>query len=521
MPASFTFRSIDVPNPVFDFVYISVNGVDAAGNVVGNYGNTVVGSDGDTDSDFRGFRAQSGSNDGTPFDPPLSTNTTVVGVTPGGEVFGDYVDNRNAQHGFTEQNGVFTKIDAFLATSTTLSGVNAGGVIFGSYVSAQTVHGFIDSNGSFMTIDVPGAASTDVDGVSAAGEIAGTITDQSSHVHGFVINNGVTTTFDPPGSTFTSVLGVTPSGEIVGNYDDGAGNSHGFVDNNGAIASVDVPGAVSTAISGFNDSGELAGYYVDGAGNIHGWLDNGGVLTLVDVPGATQTDILGVDDAGDIFGFYNDGANIQHGFVGAPGAATPAPGNANFLIDDTTTGATTRSAGTPYSGPVAGLAFQYENTTSDNLNVTAQVPNSFIHTGGGEDAIDVSHVGGTNVLDGSTNSNFLVGGTGAGSSDTFFVDDRHPGADIWSTVVNFHPGDAATVFGVTQNGFQTDWENGQGAGGYTGLTLHETAPGVPTASLTLAGYSTADLTNGHLSLSWGTEPDGTPYLYIHANLLDG
>jgi len=151
------------------------------------------------------------------------------------------------------------------------------------------------------------------------------------------------------------------------------------------------------------------------------------------------------------------------------------------------------------------------------LNVTALVPNTFIHTGSGEDAIDVSRVGGTNVLDGSTNSNFLVGGTGAGSFDTFFVDDRKPGADIWSTVANFHAGDAATVFGVTQNGFQTDWENGQGAVGYTGLTLHETAPGVPTASLTLAGYSMADLTNGRLSASFGTEADGTPYLYIHAN----
>jgi hypothetical protein len=84
-------------------------------------------------------------------------------------------------------------------------------------------------------------------------------------------------------------------------------------------------------------------------------------------------------------------------------------------------------------------------------------------------------------------------------------------------VANFHAGDAATIFGITQNGFGTAWVDGQGAAGYTGLTLHVTAPGVPTASLTLSGYTTADLTNGRLTTSYGTENDGTPYLYVHAN----
>src|ERR1700674_4103060 len=73
------------------------------------------------------------------------------------------------------------------------------------------------------------------------------------------------------------------------------------------------------------------------------------------------------------------------------------------------------------------------------------------------------------------------------------------------------------IFGITQNGFNTAWVDGQGAAGYTGLTLHVTAPGLPTASLTLSGYTTADLTNGTLTTSYGTENDGTPYLYVHAN----
>ena len=197
-------------------------------------------------------------------------------------------------------------------------------------------------------------------------------------------------------------------------------------------------------------------------------------------------------------------------FAVEPMKQPPSP---NFLVLDTTTNTRIPANGTAYSGPVAGLQSEYIYTGSDNLNVTATVPNVFIHTGSGEDALDVSHANGNNVLDGSTGSNFLVGGTG---DDTFFVDDRSPSADIWSTVANFHAGDAATIFGITQSGFNTSWVDGQGATGYTGLTLHVTAAGHPTASLTLAGFSTADLSDGRLSTSWGTEADGTPYLYVHS-----
>jgi Protein of unknown function (DUF3383) len=202
------------------------------------------------------------------------------------------------------------------------------------------------------------------------------------------------------------------------------------------------------------------------------------------------------------------------GTTPAAGMSTPAPdlAGANFNVLDTTTNRPLQTDGAPYSGPVAGLQWEYIDVASDNLNVTANVPNVFIDTGSGENAVAVKS--GTNVLNGGTGSNFLTGGSG---TDTFFVDDLHASSDIWSTVANFHAGDAATIFGVTQQGFTTSWVDDQGAAGYTGLTLHVTAPGVPTASLTLAGFSTADLSNGQLSTSWGTEADGIPYLYVHDN----
>lgn len=102
------------------------------------------------------------------------------------------------------------------------------------------------------------------------------------------------------------------------------------------------------------------------------------------------------------------------------------------------------------------------------------------------------------------------------------MDDRGPASDIWSTVVNFHSGDAATIFGVTPSDFTLSWANGQGAAAYTGLTLHAAEAGLPTASLTLAGFTTADLGNGKLTVSFATTDAtggvaGSNYMYVHGN----
>ena len=198
----------------------------------------------------------------------------------------------------------------------------------------------------------------------------------------------------------------------------------------------------------------------------------------------------------------------------------PPPPPADFLISDQTTGLVTPSGGEPYpsNGPVPGITQELILATSDNINVTAGIPNVFIHTGSGNDGINVSVANGNNILDGGTGSNFLTGGTG---DDTFYLDDRNPTAPIFSTIANFHSGDNATVFGVNATDFSMLELDNQGAAGHTGLDLIFTAPGHVTTSFVLAGYSSADLSNGRLSMSYGTTPDlpnlpGSQYLTVHA-----
>jgi serralysin len=204
--------------------------------------------------------------------------------------------------------------------------------------------------------------------------------------------------------------------------------------------------------------------------------------------------------------------------VDLDGAVAKPPGTLNIAPSsiaafDTTNNQAVAVVAEAYTGPVANITQEYINISSDSLNVSVNTPNWFIHNSGGTGAIAVSS--GTNVLDGGAGSSFMSGGTGA---DTFFVNSLPPAADTWSTAANFHAGDAATFWGLTPEGFSLDWADGQGAAGYTGLTLHATAPGQPTASLTLVGYDQADLNNGRLSVLFGTGPaGGRPYMYIAAN----
>lgn len=183
---------------------------------------------------------------------------------------------------------------------------------------------------------------------------------------------------------------------------------------------------------------------------------------------------------------------------------------APLSVFDTTTGRAVAAAGSPYSGPVAGLQHSYANITSDGLTIRATTPNWFIATGSGNDAVTVTS--GNNVVDGGAGSNFLTGGIG---DDTFFVNATPPDQDIWSTVVHFHQGDFATLWGVAPaTTIAMGWANGEGAAGYTGLTLHTTTVNGTAASLTLDGYSTADLSDGRLAIAYGVDPTTGPYMLI-------
>ena len=184
---------------------------------------------------------------------------------------------------------------------------------------------------------------------------------------------------------------------------------------------------------------------------------------------------------------------------------------ADLAVLDTGSNQVLAPASGYYTGPVAGIEKEFILITPSNINASASGSNWFIRSGSGNDAL-AAH-GGRNVLDGGSGSNFLVGGSG---EDTFFLDAREAASDIWSTVLGFGKSDSATVWGVSQDAFTISWQDGLGAVGATGLTMNASAPGKPNASLTLAGYTTDDMTNGRLIVSFGATDPATPYLHVLA-----
>ena len=313
--AIFNFKQIDVPAAAGTYAYISVDGVDAAGEAVGNYGNV----DGEGDQTFYGLTAAANGN-GVTYNPPNSSNTDVIGITSGGEIFGNYTDNENSQRAFVDNGGTVSLINVLFSNNTSISGVNDSGLIYGEFADFNDkIHGFIDNGGTYVQIDAPNAANTAISGINAGGLIVGTYGDNSTGAeHGFADFNGSFQTIDPAGSVSTSVVGVSNAGVVVGNYEDSNNVQHSFVDNGGVITTINIPGASNTGISAINAAGEIVGYYADGDGNIHGFIDLGGAVVSVEVPGATATDILGVSATGVISGYFNDSSFNQHGFVGTP-----------------------------------------------------------------------------------------------------------------------------------------------------------------------------------------------------------
>ncbi len=193
-------------------------------------------------------------------------------------------------------------------------------------------------------------------------------------------------------------------------------------------------------------------------------------------------------------------------------ASTASSATPSFAVTDTSTGQSQQSAGAAYAGPVASLQSQFIWAGADGIAVTAAKPDVFLHGGAGDDALTTT--GGTNVLDGSGGSNFLVGATGAdGGTDTFFIDGR--AGTTWSTVVNFHHGDAVTIWGYQAGVSTLPWTASEGADGYKGATFHSELAGAGTgvnASATFAGISLADV-QAKLTTTNGTV-GGLSYLNI-------
>jgi hypothetical protein len=84
----------------------------------------------------------------TTIDIPGATFTEANGITPGGDIVGDYTTADGRSHGFLLSGDEFTSFDVPGATDTFAFGINARSDIVGPYDSADGLrHGYLLRHG--------------------------------------------------------------------------------------------------------------------------------------------------------------------------------------------------------------------------------------------------------------------------------------------------------------------------------------------------------------------------------------
>jgi hypothetical protein len=209
--------------------------------------------------------------------------------------------------------------------------------------------------------------------------------------------------------------------------------------------------------------------------------------------------------------YDQDGFPIWTAAGGVPVGGTPvagAPptggggGQAAPFISVIRDGLQSQEQAVAYSGPVAGLQYQFLGSATGDIAV-ATPANEFLNLLGGDDAADGA--GGEDVLDGGLGSNFLTGGVGR---DVFFLDGRSGGV-TWSTITDWEQGEELSLWGWRPGVSRSQWVDGAGADGYRGITMHADLDGDGGID---ASMTWANLTREQLPVP--TEHDGL--LWFHS-----
>jgi hypothetical protein len=246
-----------------------------------------------------------------------------------------------------------------IALSTRALGINPGGDIVGAYIDAVGMtHGFLLSRGHFTTIDVPGSLAgvegflpTFPEGISPSGDIVGnyfappSMAPQSSQAYcpatgspacikGFLYNSGTFSTVLFPGHPGAIPRRITPDGDIYGCYHDFdlMGSMFGFARTRSGYISLaadggelinhsqSVPASMNNGAT--PDGQTIVGLWTDMmTGDSHGYVVRNGNFQSYDVPGSTFTYIWDINPAGAFVGVYTSDKN--HGFLQLPDRSTP------------------------------------------------------------------------------------------------------------------------------------------------------------------------------------------------------
>jgi hypothetical protein len=268
---------------------------------------------------------------------PGAMQTYVYGISPTGELFGEYRSPSGTLHGFTDTGGIWITVDDPLAEpggqSLTVGKLTSGAVIGSCELSDGTWFGFIDTSGTYRQISDPKALTgsgrgTVIAGVNAAGEMVGYYS-VAGGARGFTYLSDSFKTVTYAGKSglkvfVTHPVGISTKGSIVG-YATTSSGYKGWELTSGHFKSLVDPkqpkGGVTTPIGIAPTSGEIVGEWWKSTKSVtpYGFRSVGGKYFGVSDPlGVNGTEPEAVNDGGIIAGFFYGASKLAQGFVWVP-----------------------------------------------------------------------------------------------------------------------------------------------------------------------------------------------------------
>lgn len=287
---TFNYTAVDVPNAMFT----TASGINASGDIVGAYGDESGRSHGYVLHDVRGrqpaderggrgpTRHRGGGNfvtiDFTTSDGITAAGTEAKGISPDGEVVGDYWLLNGAPmniHGYRRTTkGDFVPVNYPGHAGTIVQRILPDGTMLGCRHDGDlmgTMKGIV--MGRRGNTEISQFSSMENGATPDRRRIVGLYkNDATSPQRGFVIADGVFTPLFLDATTpAVAAWDISPAGEIVGVYSNAAG-VHGFVLSGDGYTTLDFPGATATRAFGINAHGDIVGTYVTTDLKTHGFL---------------------------------------------------------------------------------------------------------------------------------------------------------------------------------------------------------------------------------------------------------
>jgi uncharacterized membrane protein len=230
--------------------------------------------------------------------PPPAAKGTPVALNDLGGIAGNFLDSKNASHGFLLFQGRLTTFMFPRSSSTTVSDMSRNGIIVGDFSVAgdPKLHHYMVHSGGFHEIALPGLPNADftVTGVNANGDVVGTINSETLPSNGYVLHNGKITLLLVPGSDVTLPTSINDEGVVVGgSLTDLVNENPAFMWKNGVFSNIVPPGSFGF-VNAFkvSNSGVVVGFFQSADGPNEGFALDNGTYTNIDPPAGFEDIVI-------------------------------------------------------------------------------------------------------------------------------------------------------------------------------------------------------------------------------------